>query len=162
METKLGSIIDNIKNVNSKVILKAIKKSQENLKTKSVLSFASNAMNKATEMSKNEINSIVEKMTTIEKKTNKEIEKAVSLMLNKLLLDKSNENVTTEVKQEIVKKLAQYNRGKNIIPILRYVNGIIIKNAPKNVKSVKTFKKNVVNTLIQDANKRLEKKKKVA
>jgi hypothetical protein len=86
-------------------------------------------------------------------------EKIVSFVVDKLLKDKSRGSVSQEVKKEIVHKLTSCNKPKDIIPIIKYVNTTILKNVPKDVKSAKSFKKNIVNTLIKDANNRLERKK---
>ena len=105
---------------------------------------------------KNEVKVIGKKISKVEQKTSSEIEKVVSLMVNKLLKDNAQSVVSEEVKNEIVQKLTSYNKGKNLLPIIKYVNKTILKNVPKNVNSAKSFKKNVVNTLIKDAEKRLE------
>ncbi|MES2615858.1 MAG: hypothetical protein V4591_10635 [Bdellovibrionota bacterium] len=136
MVSKLGYFIDNIKNVKPAIIVNAIMES-----------------------SKVEVKGIVEKFSQVEQKTNAEIEKVVAFMVEKILKGKSKDAVPDDVKKEIVQKLARYNKGKNLLPIITYVNKTILANVPKNVKSAKSFKSNVANTLIKDAKKRLEGKK---
>lgn len=134
MSTKLGNLIDNFKSVKAEGILKTLKTSQENMKVKNVLQL----------------------MSFVEQKTNTEIEKAVSFMVDKILEDQPINDVSEDIKNEIVQKLAGHNKGKNIIPIITYVNKIIITNVPKNFSAFRSFKKNIANTLVKDAKSRLE------
>ena len=143
MKSKLANIVDNIKNVKTKEILTTLKKSKVNINGKNVVNLASSAIDKAKLISKEELSLLLSKVSKIEKKTSAEIEKIVYVMVNKLLKDKSKESVSEDVKKEIVNKLTQHGRGKNIIPILKYMNKIIITNVPKSVSSVKNFKNNV-------------------
>ena len=105
---------------------------------------------------KKEVQCLSKKIFTVNEKKNKKVEQVLSTMLKKLLKDKNKINMSEEVKNEIIHKLTSYNKGKNIIPILKYVNKTILKNMPKNLKSAKNFKRNILNTLIKDAQKRLE------
>ncbi len=148
-----------IKNVNSEALTKALKNYQETLKTKKVLNTATEALKKAKTISKTEVNTLLEKIASVEKKTNKEIEKAVTMIVNKILESNKNKEINEDVKNEIIKKLSQHNRGKNLFIIIKYVNKILLKNIPTNIKSAKSFKNKIAETLIQDANKTLKGKK---
>jgi hypothetical protein len=152
-------IMSQIKNVNSEALTKALKNYQETLKTKKVLNTATEALKKAKTISKTEVNTLLEKIASVEKKTNKEIEKAVTMIVNKILESNKNKEINEDVKNEIIKKLSQHNRGKNLFIIIKYVNKILLKNIPTNIKSAKSFKNKIAETLIQDANKTLKGKK---
>ncbi len=81
MESKLGVVMDNLKNVNPAIILETIKKSKEDLK--------SNALVKA----------LTENILKVEKKAGSELEKVVASMLEKLLKDnKTKGSVSEDVK----------------------------------------------------------------
>ncbi len=144
MRTKFGFIINNIKSVNSSKIIDKINSSTSSIVSSPV------------------VKNISTKYSKVEKLTTAEIEKIVSLLVNSLLKNNPKETVTDEVKNEIVKKFTTYNGGKNIIPLMKYVNSTLFKNVPKNMNAAKNFKKNIVETLIQDATNSLEEKRKVA
>lgn len=103
------------------------------------------------------VKTVLATLSQVEDRTNAEIEKVVSAAVDKLLKDKSIDAVSEDIKAEIVHKFSNHNKGKNLIPILKYVNKVLLTNAPKSVTSAKNFKRNIANTLIKDAKKRLEK-----
>lgn len=159
MGSKLGYFINNVKNINPSVIIENIKLTRQKIKAKLIFNLASEVIDKAKELSKDEIKLLLKRISQVEKKTSTEIEKVFSIIVEQILKDKSIEAVSDEVKNEIVHKLAKYNDGKSLIPNLKYINKIIVTNVPKSVKSVKNFKRNVAKTLIKDAHTSLEGKK---
>ncbi|MBX9839114.1 MAG: hypothetical protein K2X69_12480, partial [Silvanigrellaceae bacterium] len=62
---------------------------------------------------------------------------------------------TNEVRNEIISILVEHNSGKNLLPIVKYVNSVVVSNAPTNIESFKNFRKNIAQTLISDAKKRI-------
>jgi hypothetical protein len=156
MNSKLKDIVNNIKNVNTKTILNAIKSSQSAIVDNNVINLATNVVDKAKTVSKEEVTILLNKISNLEKMTNQEIEKVAFVMVDKFLEDKSKENIPESVKKEIVMKLTAHNRGKNIFPIIKYVNNVIVKNIPTNIQSVKNLRANISTTLIQDANNTLK------
>ncbi len=140
MGSKLGSLIDNIKRVKPAI----------------VIDLATQAILKAKNISNKEFKFIFSKINQVEHRTNAEIEKVMSVVVEMILANSSQETVSDEVKSEIIHLFSGYKKTRNLIPLFRYVNKLILTNVPKNIKSAKSFKKNIAKTLIKDARARLE------
>ena len=155
MESKFSALISNIKNINSASIVDTFKKNQENLHPKAVLQFARKAVDSARSFSKDEINVLLGKANELGQKTNTEIEKIVSSAVKNILKGQPQDQATDEVRIEITKMLVEHNNGKNLLPIVKYVNSVLLNNAPTSLEAFKNFKKNIGQTLISDAQKRI-------
>ncbi len=155
MDSKLTSFFNNLKNMNSDKIVDALKKNQENLNPKAVIGIAKKAVNQARSFSKEEIQFLLGKMNDVGHKTNVEIEKNISKLVNKILEGQPEDSITEDVKKEIMSMLVEHNSGKNIMPIVKYVNSVVVHNAPTSLESFMNFKKNIAQTLISDAKKRI-------
>ncbi|KAB8040007.1 hypothetical protein GCL60_07010 [Silvanigrella paludirubra] len=155
MDSKLSSLISNLKNINSEKIVDTLKKNQENLNPKAMIGLAKKAVDQARSFSKEEIQFLLGKVNDVGHKTSTEIEKSISKLVNKLLEGQPAEVATNEVRNEIISILVEHNSGKNLLPIVKYVNSVVVSNAPTNIESFKNFRKNIAQTLISDAKKRI-------
>lgn len=155
MDSKLSSLISNLKNINSEKIVDTLKKNQENLNPKAMIDFAKKAVDHARSFSKEEIQFLLGKVNDVGHKSNTEIEKNISKLVTKILEGQPKDVVTDDIHNEIVGILVEHNSGKNILPIVKYVNSVVVSNAPTSFESFKNFRKNIAQTLIADANKRI-------
>lgn len=155
MESKFNSLIQNIKNLNKESIIDTIKKNQDNLTPKGMLNFALKAMDSARSFSKDEISILLGKMNDLGQKTGVELEKIISVFVNKILEGQPNESVSEDIRKEIICMLVEHNNGKNIVPIVKYVNSVVVSNAPTSIESFKNFRRNIAQTLVADAHKRI-------
>ncbi|WGL58802.1 hypothetical protein QEJ31_09715 [Pigmentibacter sp. JX0631] len=158
MDSKLNSFLQNLKNINSEKIVETLKKNQENLNPSAMLGMAKKAVHQARSFSKEEIQFLLGKVNDVGHKTNLEIEKNISKLVNKILEGQAEENITNEIRTEIMSMLVEHNNGKNILPIVKYVNSVVVHNAPTNIESFMNFRKNIAQTLINDAKKRISEK----
>jgi len=155
MNSKLSSLISNLKSINSEKIVDTFKKNQKNLNPKEMIGLARKAVNQARSFSKEEIQFLLGKINDVGHKTNFEIEKNISKLVNKILEGQPAEVATPEVRSEIINILVEHNSGKNILPIVKYVNSVVVSNAPTSIESLKNFRINMAQTLITDAKKRI-------
>ncbi|APJ02858.1 hypothetical protein [Silvanigrella aquatica] len=155
MESKLSSFINNIKNINSVKIVDTLKKNQENLNPKAMFGLARKAVDTARSFSKEEMQFLLGKMNDVGHKTGTEIEKNISKLVNKIMEGQPEDVATPDVQKEIISMLVEHNNGKNIVPIVKYVNSVVVHNAPTSIESFKNFRKNIAQTLICDAQKRI-------
>ncbi|KAB8029074.1 hypothetical protein [Fluviispira multicolorata] len=155
MESKFSALISNIKNINSASIVETIKRNQENLNPKAVLNFARKAVDSARSFSKEEINVLLGKANELGQKTGTEIEKIVVSAVKSILKGQPQEVATEEIRKEITNMLVEHNNGKNLLPIVKYVNNVLLNNAPTSIESFKNFRRNIGQTLIADAQKRI-------
>lgn len=158
MDSKINSFLQNLKNINSEKIVETLKKNQENLNPSAMLGMAKKAVHQARSFSKEEIQFLLGKVNDVGHKTNIEIEKNISKLVNKILEGQPEENITNEIRTEIMSMLVEHNNGKNIVPIVKYVNSVVVHNAPTNIESFMNFRKNIAQTLINDAKKRISEK----
>lgn len=157
MESKFSALISNIKNMNSEKIFDALKKNRENLTPQAMMGLARKTVDTAKSFSKEEIQFLLGKINAVGNKTNFEIEKNITKLVNKLLDGQSDEIVTEEVRKEIINILLEQNGGNNLIPTVnvKYVNSVVVNNAPTSIEAFKNFRKNIAQTLIIDAKKRI-------
>jgi hypothetical protein len=158
MDSKFSSFINNIKNMNSTKIIDTFKKNQENFHPKNMVGLARKAVDTARTFSKEEIQILMGKVNVLSHKTNSEIEKMLSNIVSKVLKGQPENSVTPEIRDEITNILVEHNNGKNIIPIIKYVNSVVVSNAPTSIESIKNFRNNIASTLISDAKKRISEK----
>ena len=76
MDSKLSSLISNLKNINSEKIVDTLKKNQENLNPKAMIGLAKKAVDQARSFSKEEIQFLLGKVNDVGHKTSTEIEKS--------------------------------------------------------------------------------------
>lgn len=155
MDSRFTSFFNNIKNINSEKIVNTLKKNQENLNPTAMLNIAKQAVNQARSFSKEEVEFLLGKMNDVGHKTNLEIEKNISKLVTKILEGQPEEDVTPEITSEIMAMLVEHNNGKNIVPIVKYVNSVVLHNAPTSIAAFMNFRKNIAQTLIADAKKRI-------
>ncbi len=155
MDSKFSSLISNIKSINSNKIVDTLKKNQENLNPKAMIGLARKAVDTARSFSKEEIHFLLGKVNEVGHKTSSEIEKSIAKLVNKILEGQPENIATKEIRKEIISILVENNSGKNIFPIVKYVNSVVISNAPTNLEAFKNFRKNIAHTLITDAKKRI-------
>ncbi len=125
---------------------------------KQALQMALSTVAKAKEKSQEELNGIKDKLSCMEEKAQTSIEKALNCGINALLKNTPAETATSEVKDEIIQKLSPVPSAKNIVPMLKYANSVLLKNVPKNLNDIKNLKSQIANTLVTDAKGRLESK----
>jgi hypothetical protein len=155
MDSKFSSLISNIKNINSEKIVDTLKKNQENLNPKAMIGLARKAVDTARSFSKEEIHFLLGKVNDVGHKTNSEIEKNIGKLVNKILEGQPENIATQDVRNEIISILVEHNSGKNLIPIVKYVNSVVVSNAPTSLEAFKNFRKNIAHTLVNDAKKRI-------
>ena len=157
MESKFGTIIDSIRNMNSHKIADVIKKNKENLTPITFVNFARKAVSTAKSFSMEEMKIISEKFNAVGQKTSCEIEKVVKNAVNKIIDGQVEDKVTDDVRDEIVHMFVEHDHGKNILPIVKYVNNVLVSNVPTSFQAAMNFRRNVAQTLVKDAKNRLKK-----
>jgi hypothetical protein len=132
----------NVKDINSKL--------PENILQNK---FVKKATDQAKSFSQHDLKYILDKMESVQSYTNSEIDKWSIAAIDKLLEGIPENEVTPEVKHEIIVLLKDKEAGR-----LKYIKEMFKMHMPKDIESVKKIRLSVAKQLIHDASLQLSKK----